>query len=247
MSAGVRALSSKSYAQYCGLARALDIVGERWSLLIIRELLIRPARYSDLLTALPGVATNLLAQRLRDLENGGVIERQVARPPGRGVVYALTNWGAGLRETVEALLRWSTPLMVPGPRSDAVHPHWLELALTALLADRIAVPAAEFALQTAGAVLVVRVDQSGPAVTALAAPVELPTTMTVMRTEPRVALGLAAGALTTEQAMAAADLTGDPGPLHKIFTRPAPSAGPGIGRPASAIRQGVAGLRGHLP
>jgi HxlR-like helix-turn-helix len=167
------------------------------------------------------VATNLLAQRLRDLETGAVIERRLDRP-GRRVVYALTGWGAGLRETVEALLCWSTPLMTPGPGSDAVQPHWLELALTALLADRTAVPAVEMALETAGAVLMVRVDQSGPAVTALAPPAELLSAMTVLRTEPPVALGLAAGTLTAEQAIAAADLTGDPGPLRQIFTRPAP-------------------------
>jgi len=214
-------LSGKSYAQYCGLARALDLVGERWSLLIVRELLIRPARYSDLLAALPGIATNLLAQRLRDLETGGVIERRLG-PPGRGVAYALTGWGVGLRETVEALLRWSAPLMVPGPGSDAVRPHWLELALTALLADRTAVPAAEIALQTAGTVLMVRVDRSGPTVTALAPSAELPGATTVLRTELPTALGLAAGTLTAEQAIAAAELTGDPGPLRRIFTRPVP-------------------------
>jgi len=218
-------LSGKSYAQYCGLARALDVVGERWSLLIVRELLIRPARYSDLLAALPGVATNLLAQRLRDLETGGVIERRLGRP-GQGVAYALTDWGAGLRETAEALLRWSTPLMAPGPGSDAVRPQWLELALTALLAGRTAAPAAEIALQTAGTVLMVRADQSGPAVTALAPPAELPGAMTVLRAEPPVILGLAAGTLTAEQAIAAADLTGDPGPLRQIFTRPAITPAP---------------------
>ncbi len=214
-------MSGKPYAQYCGLARALDVVGERWSLLIVRELLIRPARYSDLLAALSGVATNLLAQRLRDLETGGVIERRLGRP-GQGVLYALTDWGAGLRETVEALLRWSTPLMAPGPGSDAVRPHWLELALTALLAGRTAIPAAEIALETAGTVLMVRADQSGPAVTALAPPAELPGAMTVLRAEPPVILGLAAGTLTAEQAIAAADLAGDPGALRQIFTRPAP-------------------------
>ena len=89
-------------------------------------------------------------------------------------------------------------------------------------AGRTAVPAAEIALQTAGTVLMVQANQSGPAVTALAPPAELPGTMTVLRAEPPVILGLAAGTLTAEQAIAAADLAGDPGALRQIFTRPAP-------------------------
>jgi DNA-binding HxlR family transcriptional regulator len=108
---------SRSYAQYCGLARALDVVGDRWNLLIVRQLLIAPARYRELVEGLPGVATNLLADRLRDLETAGVIERRLAEK-GNAVAYALTPWGAELREPIEGLIRWSTPLSAPfrGPR-----------------------------------------------------------------------------------------------------------------------------------
>src|SRR5436190_2149574 len=83
---------SRSYGQYCGLARALDVVGDRWNLLIVRQLLIGPARYRELVDGLPGVATNLLADRLRDLETAGVIERRLTEK-GNGVLYALTPWG----------------------------------------------------------------------------------------------------------------------------------------------------------
>src|SRR5918999_5641646 len=105
---------SRSYGQYCGLAQALDVVGDRWNLLIVRQLLIAPARYRELLDGLPGVATNLLAGRLRDLEIAGVIERHPAEKDN-AIQYALTPWGAQLREPVEGLIRWSTPLMERGP------------------------------------------------------------------------------------------------------------------------------------
>ncbi len=81
----------KNFGQYCGLARALDVVGDRWNLLIVRQLLVAPARYRELLDGLPGVATNLLAGRLRELEAAGVIERRLA--DGAAVTYALTPWG----------------------------------------------------------------------------------------------------------------------------------------------------------
>ncbi|MBC7173009.1 MAG: helix-turn-helix transcriptional regulator, partial [Polyangiaceae bacterium] len=73
----------RSYHQYCGLARALDLVGERWTLLIVRDLLLGPRRYSDLLRGLPGVTTNLLAKRLRELQGAGILERNVTPGPSR--------------------------------------------------------------------------------------------------------------------------------------------------------------------
>jgi DNA-binding HxlR family transcriptional regulator len=108
----------KSYGQYCGLARALDVVGERWSLLVVRELLEGPRRYNKLLAGLPGIATNLLAERLRSLEADGVIHR---RDDGR---YALTPWGEGLHEAVYALGRWAGPLMARPRGDDHFQPSW---------------------------------------------------------------------------------------------------------------------------
>ncbi|BDB41933.1 winged helix-turn-helix transcriptional regulator [Mycobacterium kiyosense] len=125
----------KNFGQYCGLARALDVVGDRWNLLIVRQLLVAPARYRELLDGLPGVATNLLAGRLRELEAAGVIERRLA--DGAAVTYALTPWGAQLREPIEGLIRWSTPLMIRGPENDVFRAEWLLVALPALLADRV--------------------------------------------------------------------------------------------------------------
>lgn len=109
----------RSYRQYCGLARALDVVGERWSLLIVRELLEGPRRYNGLLDGLPGIATNLLVERLRSLEEDGVVRRL---DDGR---YALTPWGADLHEAVYALGRWAGPLMARPRAEDHFRQNWL--------------------------------------------------------------------------------------------------------------------------
>lgn len=123
---------SKSYGQFCGLARSLDVVGDRWALLIVRELLMGPARFTDLRNGLPGIATNLLSDRLNDLAELGIIGR---RTQGTRPIYELTEFGRGLREPIEALVRWSAPLMISGPGDDHADPRWLAIAVPALLAQ----------------------------------------------------------------------------------------------------------------
>jgi len=97
-------MDRRSYNQFCGLARALDVVGERWTMLIVRNLLLGPLRYSDLLRGLPGITTNLLAKRLREMEAAELIER--IESPGAGAAYRLTEHGAALEPAVHALGRW---------------------------------------------------------------------------------------------------------------------------------------------
>jgi DNA-binding HxlR family transcriptional regulator len=109
----------KSYGQYCAIARGLDIVGDRWTLLIVRELLTGPRRYGDLQEGLAGIATNLLADRLRHLEHHGVVDRD-----GRGP-YKLTKWGQGLAEPIYALARWGAPLMAEPAGDDQFRSAWL--------------------------------------------------------------------------------------------------------------------------
>ena len=104
----------RSYGQYCALAKALDLVGDRWTLLIVRELLVRPSRYSELQDGLTGIATNLLVERLRQLEGAGVIGRD-----GEGR-YELTEWGRKLAAPVQELVRWAAPLMLAGQGTDSV-------------------------------------------------------------------------------------------------------------------------------
>jgi DNA-binding HxlR family transcriptional regulator len=126
----------RSYSQYCGLAAALDVVGDRWTLLIVRELLIRqPCRYTDLAYGLPGIATNLLADRLRQLEEHGIVARETAPPPIATTVFTLTRRGEELRTVVEALGQWGRPLLAE-PIGDAeFRSHWLALPLERRLVD----------------------------------------------------------------------------------------------------------------
>src|SRR5579859_1056196 len=116
----------RSYGQYCSVAKALDAVGDRWTLLIIRELLLQgPCRYTDLRNGLPGIATNLLSDRLRELEDAGVVVREDAPPPIATTLFRLTDRGEELRPVIEALTRWGLPLMTEQRPDDAVRSHWL--------------------------------------------------------------------------------------------------------------------------
>jgi DNA-binding HxlR family transcriptional regulator len=127
----------RSYAQYCAAARALDVVGDRWTLLIVRELLTRqPCRYTDLQYGLPGIATNLLADRLRELEEHGVITRFVAGPPVAATLYQLTPRGEELKPVVRALGRWGAALLHDTPADAAFRSHWVVLPLEAYLRDQ---------------------------------------------------------------------------------------------------------------
>jgi DNA-binding HxlR family transcriptional regulator len=124
----------RSYEEYCAIAKSLDVVGDRWTLLIVRELALRgPCRYTDLRNGLPGIATNLLADRLRDLERAGVIAREEAPPPIATTLFVLTSRGEGLRPVLEDLTRWGLPLMTEDSPEDAVRSHWLASALELML------------------------------------------------------------------------------------------------------------------
>jgi DNA-binding HxlR family transcriptional regulator/putative sterol carrier protein len=108
----------RSYSQYCAVARGLDIVGDRWTLLLVRDLMLGPKRYTDLLDGLPGIGTNLLAARLRELEGHGLLERAVLPPPAASTVYRLTEVGEGLWPVLVALGRWGGRYFLGSPRPD---------------------------------------------------------------------------------------------------------------------------------
>jgi DNA-binding HxlR family transcriptional regulator len=96
----------REYGQFCGFARALEVIGERWALLIIRDLLVGPHRFTDLHRGLPGIPTNILTARLKELEQAGVVRRRILPQPERSIVYELTEHGLELEEVVFALGRW---------------------------------------------------------------------------------------------------------------------------------------------
>lgn len=125
-----------TYHQFCGLAVALDVIGDRWNLLIVRELLVADRRHGELAANLPGIASNLLSERLKQLRESGILTRD--EEPGRKEVrYSLTERGRALRGPVLSLVNWGASFMSAGPRpGDAVRAAWLGLAAEALLMHR---------------------------------------------------------------------------------------------------------------
>src|SRR5580700_10642281 len=182
----------RSFGQYCALAKALDVVGDRWTLLIVRELLIHPCRYSELQDGLTGIATNLLAERLRQLEGSGVITRDGA---GR---YELTDWGRKLGTAVHELVRWGAPLMLAGQGTDAFRARWLELPLDLMFGGiDPGRPNIQIELRTGDEVLTL---------TSAAGSVEVgtgpaPSPDVVVTGSPELIVGLMSGALDKDVAM----------------------------------------------
>ena len=209
---------SRSYGQLCGLALALDAVGNRWSLLIVRELLVRPegCRYTDLRAGLPGIATNLLADRLRDLEWAGIVRRDGPRPPVATAVFRLTEQGQALRPAVEALAAWGGEL-VPGSPGDAeFRSRWLVIPVEAMLTDhRPEDPPATIELRTGDEPILVHV--AGGRVRASTA---LPTDRSadlVIAGPPKLVLGVISGKLPIAPATGAGvQLSGDEDLLRRV-------------------------------
>jgi len=141
----------RTYGQHCGLAEALDLVGDRWTLLILRELLIRErCRYTDIKAALPRIATNLLASRLRELERHDLLAREDDPPPVATALYRLTPLGLALEPAILALGQWGARHLAPADKA-VMQPHWLVLPLKIFVRD--ADPAqsrASIELQTGG-------------------------------------------------------------------------------------------------
>ena len=126
----------RSYGQYCSVAKALDVVGDRWTLLIIRELLLQgPCRYTDLKNGLPGIATNLLADRLHDLESAGLVRREEAAPPVATTLFHLTEAGAELEPVLDALGGWGIRYMAQPDEGDEFRSHWFAFPVSLFLRD----------------------------------------------------------------------------------------------------------------
>jgi DNA-binding HxlR family transcriptional regulator len=215
-----RTPKDRSYGQFCGLARALDVVGDRWTLLIVRELLVGPHRFGELQTGLPGIATNLLTQRLRQLAHAGAVERRLGKDPADGTSYALTSRGEDLREAVEALVRWSAPLMACGRGNDASQPRWLAVALPALLRARVSRPT-RIGLETGGEHLVIEAGPTGATAT-LGRAESVHARLTA---DTEVILAMAAGYLDVRSAVRrGAKVSGSRKALESVFRIRGPSS-----------------------
>ena len=136
-------MSKRSYNQYCAVARAMDVLGERWTLLIVRELLPGPKRFKDLLEGLPGIGTNLLTARLKDLEWYGVVRRATLPPPAASRVYELTELGRSLEPVIMGLARWGLEFLGASREEDDRQPAWAMVALRSVLEPEAAGEARE--------------------------------------------------------------------------------------------------------
>jgi DNA-binding HxlR family transcriptional regulator len=139
---------SKRYDQYCPIAHALDLVGERWALLVVRELLYGPQRYTDLAAKLPGIGTNILAGRLKDLETCGIVAKRRLPPPAASQVYELTPYGVALKPVIRELAVWGIRSLGPPELEGELAPAWLEHALDTVFAP--VAPAGSFEFRIGG-------------------------------------------------------------------------------------------------
>lgn len=118
-------MGRRTYDQFCAAARALDLIGERWTLLVVRELVLGQKRYTDLLEGLPGIGPNVLAARLKDLQAAGIVRRTKLPPPAASTVYELTELGEGLRPVLFQIARWGLNFLDEPRPDDAFRPEWL--------------------------------------------------------------------------------------------------------------------------
>lgn len=208
----------KSYNQFCALAFALDAIGERWTLLVIRELLAGPRRFKDLMEGLPEISTNLLTERLKSLEQDGIIARRVLPPPAGSTVYQLTEFGQGLEQAVVELGKWGSRLLPPSLEG---------LAMPSLGATALAIKAffhpeqaqhvnEVYELHLGREVLQVQVVDG----TLRVRQGQMLTADVVLHTEMPVFMGLFAGQLKPDEALAAGliRVEGDPNGLSRFLT-----------------------------
>lgn len=197
-------MSKRSYGQYCGLAHALDLIGERWSLLVIRELMTGPKRYKDLLKHLPGIGTNLLAKRLKFLAEQGIVMRRPLPPPASTEAYDLTDLGRQLEPVLISLAQWGYQT-IPNPDKDTVHfPHWSVLALkTSFRAEKAADLQDEYEYWIDGQVFHARI-KNGHLTTGQGS---VPHPDFVLKTDGQTFLAIVSGALDTQKALDQGQLT----------------------------------------
>lgn len=216
-------MDQRSYNQYCATARTLDIVGERWTLLLIRELLTGPKRFSDLQRSLRGLGTGLLTSRLKQLEREGLAQRVKLPPPARVAAYALTEAGADLEPAVLALARWGMKWVMSEPREgESFQPGWAVLGMRACFdAEAAAGVRATYEFRVGDDVFHARVDDGR--IDTVHGPAQRPDV--VIEVTEEVFRAWAEGRLSLEEMVDSdgASATGDEAALHalgNLFPRP---------------------------
>ena len=209
----------RSYGQYCSVAKALDVIGDRWSLLIIRELLLQgPCRYTDLRNGLPGIATNLLSDRLRELEAAGLVRREEAAPPVATTLFHLTEAGTQLEPALEALGAWGIRYMTQPDAGDEFRSHWFAFPVAVFLHDSDPDgPPLSIELRPGGRPAVVEVS-GGQVTTRLG---DAPSPDLVLDGPPLLILGLLSARLTPAEAVVRGlSITGDVAVLRRLQQEP---------------------------
>ena len=207
----------RSYNQYCAVAKALDAIGDRWSLLIVRELMTRGAcRYKDLKDDLPGIATNVLAERLRHLEEVGVVSRQPPTPPVATDLYVLTKRGEDLLPVLRELGRWGGQFMGNPREGDVFFAHWLLMPAELHLVDhRPDDPPVCIELRTGDQA--VTVDAEGGSIKV--SPRKAAAPDAVVEASPALMLGVLVGKTTLDEAKAAGlKVHGDLSAVQRVMT-----------------------------
>jgi DNA-binding HxlR family transcriptional regulator/putative sterol carrier protein len=226
-------MAKRSYAQYCALARAFDVVGERWTPLLLRELALGPRRYADLVEGLPGIGTSLLAERLRDLEAEGIVRRGYLPPPAARRIYELTEEGAELAAALLPLARWGVRRLGRPRDDEAFSLSWMLLFMRAA-ADTEAARGVHdvYEMHTQGQVFHVIVDDGS--IDARPGPAPRPPDL-VVRADVEVLAAMASGELLAADALASGTLAveGDEGAQIRSLQILAPAAlgAPAVGAP----------------
>ncbi|GAA2553346.1 winged helix-turn-helix transcriptional regulator [Winogradskya consettensis] len=209
-------MSKRAYGQFCGVAKGLTIIGERWALLIVRDLLVGPRRYTDLRKGLPAIPTNVLSSRLKELEGDGVIRRRAMAHPDRAVVYELTEYGRELEDVVIHLGRWGSQSLTTPADGEVVTTDSLIMALrTTFRAEEATGVHLGFQVNVGDITIHARVDGAD----LLVAVGELAGADLVVDTGPQIR-AIMAGELSPARAVADGDvrLTGDAA-LLDVFAR----------------------------
>lgn len=222
-------MAKRSYGQHCAVARGLDVIGDRWTLLIVRDLLVGPQRYTDLLAGLPGIGTNLLAARLHELEESGVLERAVLAPPAGSAVYRLTSDGRALEPVIFAIGRWGARFLGQPRDTDILVPRAYLVAMRSRFRPEAAARLTEtYELRVGGHVFEVRADH-GTCTTREGDAIQ-PDLVMIMDIETLNALLLEGLAPQTALADGHLTLTGDPAAADRFVamfaTRPAGTPSP---------------------
>jgi DNA-binding HxlR family transcriptional regulator len=219
--------TKRTYGEACRFAYALDVVGERWALLVVRELLLGPKRFTDLRNGLPHASSNILSERLRDLEQGGVIQRRKLPPPAGSSVYELTEWGRELEPILTKLGAWGARSPIP-PESQEIGPDSIVLALHSLFdpdaagdleaAYELQIGEERFRVEISGGEVELARDTPAEPVLSIAVP-DAPTLAAILTAQLPLDDALSSGAAQIEGSKQAAKR------FLRLFPMPEPCAG----------------------